>query len=126
MSTANNNLFSIEEITDENGVIKAVLGVNADSAILKGHFPGHPVVPGACMLQITKEVLEDVLQTPLRLKKADQLKFMTRIDPANAPHVELDITYKYQDDGSIIANAKLSNPDVVYFKLQGSFIRNKF
>lgn len=124
MAATNNDLFSIEEITDENGVIKAVLGVNADSAILKGHFPGHPVVPGACMLQITKEVLEDVLQTPLRLKKADQLKFMTMIDPANAPHVELDITYKYQNDGSIIANAKLSNPDVVYFKLQGSFINS--
>ncbi len=123
MAAANNTLFSIEEINHEGGVIKAVLGVNADSAILKGHFPGHPVVPGACMLQITKEVLEDVLQTPLRLKKADQLKFMTMIDPANAPHVELDITYKYQDDGSIIVNAKLSNPDTVYFKLQGSFIK---
>lgn len=124
MSTANNDLFSIEEINHEGGIIRAMLGINADSGILKGHFPGHPVVPGACMLQITKEVLEDVLQIPLRLKKADQLKFMTMIDPANAQHVELDITYKYQDDGSIIANAKLSNPDTVYFKLQGSFVTN--
>lgn len=124
MAATSNDLFSIETINHEGGVITVTLGVNADSEILKGHFPGHPVVPGACMLQITKEVLEDVLQTPLRLKKADQLKFMTMIDPANTPRVELDITYKYQDDGSIMAHAKLSNPDTVYFKFQGSFIKS--
>ena len=119
----NNDLFSIEEINHEDGVIKATLGVNADSEILKGHFPGHPIVPGACMLQITKEVLESVLQTPLRFKKADQLKFMTMIDPANTSSVELNISYKQTEGNSITATAKLSNPDTVYFKLQGSFIR---
>ena len=122
MSTATNDLFSIEKIIHDDGSIKAILGINADSEILKGHFPGHPVVPGACMLQIAKEVLESVLKTLLRLKKADQLKFMTMIDPVNTPRVELDITYKYQDDSGIIANAKLSNPETIYFKLQASFI----
>jgi len=124
MTAANNDLFSIEEISHKNGFIKSILGVNADSEILKGHFPGHPVVPGACMLQITKEVLEVVLTTSLQLKKADQLKFMTMIDPANTSTVDLDIGYKHQEDGSIAANAKLSNADAVYFKLQGSFIKS--
>ena len=121
MSAANNNLFTIEELTHEDGVIKAILGINADSEILKGHFPDHPVVPGACMLQITKEVLEEVLKSTLQLKKADQLKFMTMIDPVNALSVTLDISYKHKDD-SIMVTAKLSNADTVYFKLQGRFI----
>jgi len=124
MSAVNNDLFSIEEIKHEDGAIRATLGINADSEILKGHFPGHPVVPGACMLQITKEVLESILQTSLRLKKADQLKFMTMIDPASTPRVELDISYRHQDDDGVTATAKLSNADTVYFKLQGSFIKS--
>lgn len=124
MTAGNNDLFSIEEINHEDGVIKATLGINADSEILKGHFPGHPVVPGACMLQITKEVLEVVLTTLLQLKKADQLKFMTMIDPMSTSSVALNISYKYQEDSSIVAAAKLSNGDAVYFKLQGSFIKN--
>jgi len=123
MAEITNDLFSIKEITHEGGVIKATLDINSDSEIFIGHFPGHPVVPGACMLQITKEVLESILQTSLRLKKADQLKFMTMIDPEVTSRVELDITYKGTEESSIIANAKLSNPDTVYFKLQGSFIR---
>lgn len=122
MASTKNDLFSIEAITHEDEVIKAVLVINADSEILKGHFPGHPVVPGACMLQIIKEVLESVLQTSLRLKKADQLKFMAMIDPTGTSGVELDISYKQMDDTSIIVNAKLSKEDTVYFKLQGSFV----
>lgn len=124
MTAVNDDLFHIEEINHQDGVIKATLGINADSEILKGHFPTHPVVPGACMLQIAKDVLESVLQTPLRLKKADQIKFMTMIDPANTPRIALDISYRQLEDNSnIVVNAKLSNPDTIYFKLQGNFIR---
>ena len=123
MAVTNNDLFSIKEITHEGGVIKTTLGINSDSEILKGHFPGHPVVPGASMLQITKEVLENVLQTSIRLKKADQLKFMAMIDPGVTSSVELDITYKQPEENSIIITAKLSNGNTIYFKFQGSFIR---
>ncbi|MBS1521856.1 MAG: 3-hydroxyacyl-ACP dehydratase [Bacteroidetes bacterium] len=123
MTEITNDLFSIEELTHENGVIKVSLGINADCEILKGHFPGHPVVPGACMLQIIKEVLESVLQIQLRLKKADQLKFMTMIDPETTSRVELDITYKQTEENSVTVTANLSNPDTVYFKLKGSFVK---
>ena len=94
MPAANNDLFSIKNITHEDGIITAQLGINKDSDILKGHFPSHPVVPGACMLQIVKDVLETALAQPIRLKRADHLKFMTMIDPANTKHVQLNITHK--------------------------------
>lgn len=122
MPTANNDLFSIKNITHEDGAITAQLGINKNSDILKGHFPGQPVVPGACMLQIVKEVLETALTYPVRLKKADHLKFMTMIDPVNTQKVQLDITYKYAES-DIHVTAKLSNDEVVYFKLQGSVVK---
>ena len=124
MTTANNDLFSMHKITHEDGAIAATLGINQDSSILKGHFPGHPVVPGACMLQIIKEVLEEALNVSLRLKKADHLKFITMIDPANTRSAQLDISYKYADQ-AIVATARLTNADTVYFKFHGSFIKNQ-
>jgi 3-hydroxyacyl-[acyl-carrier-protein] dehydratase len=122
MSTANNDLFSIDQIAHEDGVISAMLGINPESEILKGHFPGQPVVPGACMLQIIKEVLEEALNLTLRLKKADQLKFMLMIDPTNTLAVQLDVSYQSVEDGAISVTAKLSNPEAVYFKFLGSFV----
>jgi 3-hydroxyacyl-[acyl-carrier-protein] dehydratase len=120
---ANNDLFGIGKIAHEDGAISATLNINPDSEILKGHFPGLPVVPGACMLQIVKEVLEDSLGNPIQLKKADQLKFMTMIDPTSTSAVQLDITYKDAEDGIIGVTAKLSNTDTVYFKFLGSFVK---
>jgi 3-hydroxyacyl-[acyl-carrier-protein] dehydratase len=123
MPSVTNDLFSIDKISHEDATISVMLGINADSEILEGHFPGHPVVPGACMLQIVKEVLESVLNHPVRLKKADQLKFMIMIDPTNTSTVALDMAYKNAEDDSIVVTAKLSNPDALYFKFQGSFVR---
>jgi 3-hydroxyacyl-[acyl-carrier-protein] dehydratase len=123
MSNGNNDLFNIDKIAHEDGIIRTTLGINSDSEILKGHFPDQPVVPGACMLQIVKETLETALNSSLRLRKADYLKFIAVIDPLNTQTVQLDISYKYVDGGAIKVNAKLSNGKAVCFKFQGGVIR---
>lgn len=120
---ANNDLFSIVEITHEEGAISAALTINAESNILKGHFPGQPVVPGACMLQVVKAVLETALKHPIRLKKADQLKFMRMIDPGNTLSAQLEISYKWVDEGIVGVSAKLTDGEMVCFKFQGIFAR---
>jgi 3-hydroxyacyl-[acyl-carrier-protein] dehydratase len=126
MHLVNNDLFSIDKITHEDGAISATLNIDAENAIFRGHFPGQPVVPGACMLQIVKEVLELALKHPIRLKKADQLKFMIMIDPANIPSVQLEIVYKLLDENTISATAKLLNGGVTCFKFQGTFSKQQF
>lgn len=118
-----NNLFSIHKITHEDGSIIVVLLIDQHHDILKGHFPGHPVIPGACMLQVVKEVLEHALNQPIRLKKADSLKFLSMIDPKVITEVRLHMSYRNNDDSSIIVNAKLSSSQSLHFKFQGSFVR---
>ena len=118
----NDDLFKINSLTYADGVIKADLSINPDSSIFQGHFPGQPVVPGACILQIVKEVLESVLRYPIRLKKAGNLKFIGMIDPMVTPSVQLEMNYKI-DEEIINITAKLSDGDRVCFKIQGSFFR---
>ncbi|MEP7278535.1 MAG: 3-hydroxyacyl-ACP dehydratase, partial [Bacteroidota bacterium] len=48
--------------------IRAILKINPDHAIFKGHFPGQPVVPGVCMMQIVKELMETGTGRRLRLQ----------------------------------------------------------
>jgi 3-hydroxyacyl-[acyl-carrier-protein] dehydratase len=121
MQIDNDSLFRINKLEQKDGTISAILGINKDCDIFMGHFPGQPVVPGACMLQIVKDVLEKGLNTPLLLKKADHLKFMVMIDPQGTQTVVLDIAYKFIEEGDINVTAKLVNGDVVCFKFQGRF-----
>lgn len=118
-----NDLLSIDKLEHQGDSIQAAISINKNNEILKGHFPGRPVVPGACMLQIVKEVLERALNNPFRLKKADHLKFISMIDPANTGSVELDLAYKYIDEGSINVTAKLINGENICFKFVGAFVQ---
>jgi 3-hydroxyacyl-[acyl-carrier-protein] dehydratase len=124
MPDKGNLLFKISKLAHQEGNISAVLDINKNCDIFNGHFPGHPIVPGACMLQIVKEVLETALIASLRLKKADHLKFMAMIDPENTQAVDLDIAYRFEQGGDVNVAAKLMSGEVVCFKFQGRFGSN--
>jgi len=72
---------------------RVVLVLNATHPIFKGHFPDQPVVPGACELQMVQELLSHALGNEYRLLKADQLKFLTPIDPRTHPRIEANLRY---------------------------------
>lgn len=55
--------------------------INNNHDIFKGHFPGNPVMPGVCMLQIIKEITEQVLFSNLKMVNASNIKFMALINP---------------------------------------------
>jgi 3-hydroxyacyl-[acyl-carrier-protein] dehydratase len=67
-------LFKVISSTCREGSVSAVLAIDQQNDIFNGHFPGQPVVPGACMLQIVKEVLADALHRRIRLVKADNIR----------------------------------------------------
>ncbi|MEO6849962.1 MAG: hypothetical protein ABI203_06370 [Mucilaginibacter sp.] len=116
-----NDLLIIDTITHDDGVIKASISINTNSAILKGHFTGQPVVPGACMLQTVKEVLESALNKPLLLKKAAQLKFISMIDPGKTKSAELEINYRCTEN-KIDITGKLIADGIICFKFQGTYL----
>ena len=49
--------------------------------VFAGHFPGHPIVPGACLVQIAEELLSEHLGQHLRFTAIRNLKFRQPITP---------------------------------------------
>jgi 3-hydroxyacyl-[acyl-carrier-protein] dehydratase len=116
------DIFQIVNLERSDEKILATLSINDQSEIFKGHFPNQPVVPGACMLQLVKDILEAAFEKPLQLLKAEQLKFITMLVPGNEQELTLDISYKILEDGNIKTTAKLIAGDLVCFKFQGIFL----
>lgn len=116
------DFFKINSIETSEGTINAALEINASHKIFEGHFPGIPVVPGVCMMQMIKEVLESVIGRATRLKQADHLKFLAVINPVENNLVNALIKYSSNGDGSIKVNASLSNTTATNLKLQALFI----
>lgn len=101
------------------GLISGTIIFNASHPIFSGHFPSVPVVPGVCMIQLVKELLEQGTGTPTRISKAAQIKFLTVINPCQTPEVQLDLQY-LQTANRYEVQATLQNPGVNYFKFKGT------
>ena len=117
-----NELYKINSIAHNEGIIEASLEINKNNELFKGHFPGHPVLPGACMLQIVKEVLEGSLDKSVQLKKADYIKFLLIVDPARNNILQIKLIYKITDNNNILVTASLVAEKDICFKFHGLFI----
>lgn len=115
------SLYQILATDHSDNTIHAVLEVDAHNEIFKGHFPDHPVLPGACMVQMVKEVFEFETGNTYRLQKADNLKFLTLIDPQKAEILHLEIKYANDETGTRVT-ATLTAGDEIAFKFQGTFV----
>lgn len=116
-----NNFYTISDLTNEEGSVKAELVIDADHKIFEGHFPGQPVTPGVCMMQIVKEITETVIGVPTQLIRADEMKFLSIIDPQKNNRIVANIKYTITEDKVSVVAALLKDT-ITHFKFKGSFL----
>ena len=100
------------------GRVQATIRLNPDHAIFAGHFPGQPVVPGVCMLQIIKELLEDATGRRVQLTQAGNVKFLTVLVPQAHEVVSVQLTFESYEDGILMAEATISAGATRFIRLQ--------
>ncbi|MCB0454563.1 MAG: 3-hydroxyacyl-ACP dehydratase [Aequorivita sp.] len=100
--------------------ISAKVHLNKDHAIFKGHFPGNPVMPGVCMIQIIKELTEEATGKNLFLTVSSNIKFMAIINPEKNPDLQLAIDI-VQENGEVKVKNTTSFEDTVALKLSATF-----
>ena len=93
------NFYSV--IEKNIGNTSATFGVrfNAQHPIFRGHFPQQPVVPGACLLQMTGDLVSSVLQKNLRVMGAKNIKFLQVILPERADVMTFDLAWNESNGG---------------------------
>ncbi len=119
-----NDFFTINTLEASGAEVKAELVINAGHRIFEGHFPGQPVVPGVCMMQMVKELLEQVLEKETMLSSAAEMKFLAVIDPSKNNIISAHIKYTREEGGQIITMASIFKDALVHFKFKGVFLIN--
>lgn len=90
--TLKNKLYTIADRQHEGGTTRFSLNLNAGHEIYGAHFPGEPVTPGVCLVQMAGELLEECLGRKLQLKKAVNVKFLSPVSPVMTPSVRFTVT----------------------------------
>lgn len=65
--------------------------LDAAHPVYRGHFPGHPVLPGVCTLLIVKKCLQSGTGRTFRFKTIRECKFLGMIVPAEGLLLDIDI-----------------------------------
>jgi len=90
----------IQTIENDSGTM-FYIALNPNHSIYSSHFPGQPVLPGVCTLQIIKECAEQLTDKKLQYKKILQCKFLRFIDPTQNNKLTLKISLKDMENDEI-------------------------
>ena len=116
-----NDFFTINDKVTSETEIWAELFINANHKIFDGHFPNQPVVPGVCMMQMIKEILELIIGNETNLLQAAYMKFLAVINPQENNIINSSIKYATDKAGVINIVASLFKDELVHFKFKGKF-----
>jgi len=118
----NNSLYKINSFSNEEGKLEIGFELDPHHPIFDGHFPGQPVLPGVCMIQIFKELIEEASGYKLFLTDAGACKFLSMVDPIQTPNLNYTINYQL-NEGNCKANGVLKNETAIFLKLNNCNFR---
>jgi 3-hydroxyacyl-[acyl-carrier-protein] dehydratase len=113
-------LFKIVDL-QTGSEVTCVLELVAGHPILQGHFPGHPVVPGACIIRAIHEAVEQATGKKLFMSEASQVKFLQPLVPHINTRTSLHLIIESLEDRSLKVSATLGREEQVFTKFRANF-----
>ena len=102
---------------------RVTVGLHADHPIYRAHFPGSPITPGVCLIQLIGELLEQRQAVSLRLAGVTSLKFAAPISPTDTPVVDCLFTMVVDSGPTVKAKGVVQAGDQTMTKF--SLVFNK-
>ena len=113
-------LYTTDHFSFEDNTVNASITLNNDHDIFKGHFPGNPILPGVCSIQIIKELTEKALDRSLFLSVSSNVKFWETVNPDVNPKLVLSIAISEVEE-VIKVKAIISYNDTIALNLRAQF-----
>jgi 3-hydroxyacyl-[acyl-carrier-protein] dehydratase len=107
----------IHSITDTRQA-EFTIALNPEHTIYKAHFPGNPITPGVCILQMAIELFSFLQQTDFKVKKIKTAKFIHPILPTIHPVLHYQIGWEEViEDNSSYVKIQVYQDDIIFSKI---------
>ena len=112
--------YQIVSTKDEGSELVSTVSLNKDHEIYKAHFPGNPITPGVCIVEILKAIICKKFAKELMFNQVSNIKFLKVISPIETPEIEYHIKYSQTELG-IKVNVVVKKGDLIFTKISGYF-----
>ncbi len=119
-----NDLYIIKDILEDSTskTMTIQIELNSTHSIFRGHFPGNPVLPGVCTVQILKELLIYQSGKNLHLVKARSIKYLAFINPLKNNVVNFTIHINKIKNDHLFCDASIYFNTTVFCSFKGEFM----
>jgi 3-hydroxyacyl-[acyl-carrier-protein] dehydratase len=93
--------------------------LNPRHPVYTGHFPGNPVTPGVCQVQIIKELTSAAVNMGLVIHRSDNIKFLSMILPSDNHFLTINLETREKEPGFWNVSGVISDEVRVYLKFRG-------
>ena len=80
-----NDLFEVVSTKQCEDSYQCQVKFHPEHSIYKAHFPGNPVTPGVCLMQMGEEMLEEKYGKLLQLSVVKTIRFKKIVGPNDTP-----------------------------------------
>jgi 3-hydroxyacyl-[acyl-carrier-protein] dehydratase len=105
-------VLALEHVGDE---LRGRVKLNPNHFIYEVHFPGNPVTPGVCLLQMAMELLGEFLQKDVQLQTAVNIKFKRPVNTDIEPWFVF--SFKENRDHQQLLCVSIENEEKQYAKM---------
>jgi 3-hydroxyacyl-[acyl-carrier-protein] dehydratase len=92
-----------------------------ECGVYEGHFPGMPVAPGVCNIQMIKECVERITGKKLLLEYVERCKFTTLITPQQHRELQIRVELTENEDKWLKVTAAIGRDETEYMVFKGEF-----
>jgi len=116
-------LYKAEELqlSEDRAGLTATISLNSQHDIFKGHFPGNPVLPGVCHIEIICGLLQSAFGPSFTLSKAKNIKFLNVVQPEVHPKLIYQLSITSEENAKSVSGSSKFPDGTVNLKFSGIF-----
>lgn len=115
--TLNNSFFYIESEETENSLPKFRIRLEPSHSIFKAHFPGNPIVPGVCQIQMVTELLSRYTGKEIFLSEVKNIKFLSVLTPVGNELMDVIVKKLTADEEKLQVSVVIAGNEMQFAKI---------
>ncbi len=115
-----NDLYTFSEIRQlPDGNFETGIELNPGHRVFMGHFPGQPILPGVCILEMLKDVVKKYTGKEMKISQASSIKYLKVVDPTKDTFLKMQIGIKEEADSMLVSATSFTSDGSPHFKFKG-------
>lgn len=113
-----NELYELLSVEGSEGNFEARVRLLPQSVVFAAHFPGMPVAPGACLVQMACELVSEVCGAGLDACGASDIRFLHTVLPGESDELSFRLEGTVPADGPAVWTVQVFSADTLCARMK--------